>query len=147
MVEKGTIIKISGKTVTIERDEAACTSCRLAALCSPAEKGRTLAFNEKGLELAEGDSVAVSVPERKDEGYGIAVLFLPMLFFVLCYALSGAVFPALDALPRVLIGLAAAGAAVAALLAVSSFMRKKPSAARPEVIAKLHEGTEPPPVT
>ncbi len=133
MVEKGKIIKINGKTVTIERDEEVCSSCKLAVICSPAEKGRTVAVNEAGLDLAEGDAVAVSVPERKDEGYGIAVLSLPMLFFVLFYALSGLFFTTLDTMLRVITGLTAAGAVVGLLIAFSGRLRKR----RPEPAAKV----------
>lgn len=87
MKEKGQVVHIQGKEVTLKfLEHEGCKSCS-SSFCNVKERAFT-AHNEGGLSLDIGDIVTVELPTGKTIGASFMLLLFPLILFLVFYRIS-----------------------------------------------------------
>lgn len=90
MYERGIVTSIDKNIITIKCGKPdQCKTCS-SSFCNIKTKNFK-ALNQDSLDLSEGDEVEVYISPSKTILYSFIVLILPLLMFIACYYLTGAV--------------------------------------------------------
>jgi len=86
MIEKGKILNIKDKTVTLSCADLSggCKSCKASSFCSVANHTFN-AVNRKNIDLKSGDLVEIHLPTGRTIFSGFMVLIFPLILFIIFY--------------------------------------------------------------
>jgi positive regulator of sigma E activity len=90
MTERATVHQVSERDVTVALRPPECGGCSACGIFASRQQQLLRAANPRGLELRPGDRVEVGYPPRRAIGAGFVVLVLPLVLFVMGFALVGA---------------------------------------------------------
>lgn len=129
MIEKGKILNIKDKTVTLSCADLSggCKSCKANSFCSVTNHTFD-ALNRRNIDLKSGDLVEIHLPTGRTIFSGFMVLILPLILFIIFY-LAGSHFFSLGEGISTLLGLVglAAGFGITAFYNKISKLRNTPS--------------------
>lgn len=129
MIEKGKILNIKDKTVTLSCADLSggCKSCKANSFCSVTNHTFD-ALNRRNIDLKSGDLVEIHLPTGRTIFSGFMVLILPLILFIIFY-LAGSHFFSLGEGISTLLGLVglAAGFGITAFYNKINKLRNTPS--------------------
>lgn len=110
MVETATILQIDGERIVVSCAGERCEGCG-SSFCNVTER-RFPVRNTENVPVKLGDRVELFVPPSKTVAASFVALILPLILFVVCYALAAALGIAME-LFRVLLGVGGLGSGFA----------------------------------
>lgn len=93
MIEKGKILNIKDKTVTLSCADLSggCENCKANSFCSVADHTFE-AVNRKNIDLKSGDLVEIHLPTGRTIFSGFMVLIFPLILFIIFYLIGSHLF-------------------------------------------------------